>query len=73
MTALEQYIAGWRLQDTATILSALTPNCVIIESFGSVYCGHEKVSQWIKDAMNDAIEFCDYMRVLVGNNKEKAL
>jgi hypothetical protein len=29
--------------------------------------------RFLKDATNDAKEFCDCMRVLVGNSKEKAL
>ena len=47
MTRLEQYIAGWRAQDTAAILATLTPDCVVIESFGPIYRGHDRVTQWV--------------------------
>lgn len=47
MTRLEQYIAGWRAHDTAAILAALTQDCTVIESFGPIYRGHDRVAQWV--------------------------
>ncbi|MEG3159376.1 nuclear transport factor 2 family protein [Sphingomonas sp. LB2R24] len=47
MTPLEQYIDGWRAHDVAAILSALTPDCVVTESFGPIYRGHERVAFWV--------------------------
>lgn len=47
MTPIEQYVAGWRAHDATTILAALTPDCVVIESFGPIYRGHDRVAQWV--------------------------
>ena len=47
MTLLEQYIAGWRAHDVTAILATLAPDCVVIESFGPVYRGHDWVALWI--------------------------
>ncbi len=47
MTLLEQYSAGWRAHDTDAILATLTPDCVVIESFGPVYRGHDWVRRWL--------------------------
>ncbi|MBZ6384184.1 MAG: nuclear transport factor 2 family protein [Sphingomonas sanguinis] len=47
MSLLEQYIAGWRAHDVAAILATLTPDCVVIESFGPIYCGHDWVARWV--------------------------
>ncbi|MFD0793119.1 nuclear transport factor 2 family protein [Mucilaginibacter litoreus] len=47
MTALEQYVAGWRNHDAAAILEVLTPDCIVIESFGPVYRGHDVIAQWV--------------------------
>ena len=47
LTLLEQYTAGWRAHDAAAILATLTPDCVVIESFGPIYRGHDWVAQWI--------------------------
>ncbi|NUB28625.1 nuclear transport factor 2 family protein [Azospirillum brasilense] len=47
MTLLEQYIAGWRAHDVAAILATLSPDCVVIESFGPIYRGHDWVARWV--------------------------
>ena len=47
MTLLEQYIAGWRAHDVAAILATLAPDCVVIESFGPIYRGHDWVARWV--------------------------
>ncbi|MBP2300882.1 nuclear transport factor 2 family protein [Azospirillum picis] len=44
---VEQYIAGWRAQDTNAILETLTRDCVVIESFGPIYRGHASVERWV--------------------------
>lgn len=31
----------------AAILATLTPDCVVIESFGPIYCGHDWVARWV--------------------------
>ena len=47
MTLLEQYVAGWRAHDGSAILATLTPDCIVIESFGPIYRGHDRVARWI--------------------------
>ena len=47
MTLLERYIDGWRAHDVAAILATLAPDCVVIESFGPIYRGHDRVAQWV--------------------------
>lgn len=47
MTLIERYVAGWRAHDAAAILATLTPECVVIESFGPVYRGHDWVARWV--------------------------
>ncbi|SEM91587.1 SnoaL-like domain-containing protein [Sphingomonas gellani] len=47
MSRLEQYIAGWRAHDADAILATLTPDCVVIESFGPIYRGHDRVARWV--------------------------
>ncbi|MGN7998941.1 nuclear transport factor 2 family protein [Sphingomonas sp. 22176] len=47
MTLLEQYIAGWHAHDAKAILATLIPDCVVIESFGPVYRGHDWVARWV--------------------------
>ena len=47
MMQLERYIAAWRAHDVAAILATLAPDCVVIESFGPIYRGHDCVAQWV--------------------------
>lgn len=47
MSPITQYIAGWRDHDAAAILASLTPDCVVIESFGPIYRGHGAVERWV--------------------------
>lgn len=47
MTLLERYIDGWRAHDVAAILATLTADCVVIESFGPIYRGHDWVARWV--------------------------
>lgn len=46
---VERYIEGWIKQDSQTILSTLSSNCVIRESHGPIYQGHEIVARWVDD------------------------
>jgi ketosteroid isomerase-like protein len=47
MRPLEQYIAGWRAHDVEAIVATLTADCVVIESFGPIYRGHDSVARWV--------------------------
>jgi ketosteroid isomerase-like protein len=47
MALLEQYISAWRAHDVAAILTTLNSDCVVIESFGPVYRGHDWVARWV--------------------------
>jgi ketosteroid isomerase-like protein len=47
MTLLEAYISGWRAHDVDAILATLTHDCVVIESFGPIYRGHDWVARWV--------------------------
>lgn len=47
MTLLEHYIDGWRAHDVSAILATLALDCVVIESFGPVYRGHDWVARWV--------------------------
>ena len=47
MTLLEHYIAGWRAHDVTAILETLTLDCVVVESFGPIYRGHDCVARWV--------------------------
>lgn len=53
MTLLERYIAGWREHDVDAILTTLTPDCVVIESFGPIYRGHDRVAQWVSTWLDE--------------------
>lgn len=44
---LERYIAGWRSHDTNRIIQTLSRDCVVIESFGPIYRGHDCVESWV--------------------------
>jgi ketosteroid isomerase-like protein len=47
MTLIEKYIAGWRAHDLDAILETLTDDCVVTESFGPVYHGHQWIKAWV--------------------------
>jgi ketosteroid isomerase-like protein len=47
MSQLHVYIEGWRRHDVAAVLGTLTDDCVIIESYGPVYRGRQRVGQWM--------------------------
>ncbi len=44
---VETYVAGWRDGDRERILSALTDDCVVVESHGPVYRRNDVVARWI--------------------------
>lgn len=46
MAALDEYFAAWVANDPDRIAAAVTPDCVIIESYGPVYRGQDRVRQW---------------------------
>lgn len=46
MSALTDYIAAWKTNDTERIVETVTEDVVITESFGPVYYGRERVREW---------------------------
>jgi ketosteroid isomerase-like protein len=46
MSALTDYIAAWKTNDTERIAETVTEDVVITESFGPVYYGRERVREW---------------------------
>lgn len=42
------YVDGWKENNSAKILSSLSPGCKIIESHGPIYKGRNKVQKWIE-------------------------
>ncbi|MHB9856673.1 nuclear transport factor 2 family protein [Streptomyces sp. YIM S03343] len=42
------YIQAWRRHDVAGVLATLTDDCVVVESYGPVYRGHDRVEQWMR-------------------------
>ena len=47
VSQLRRYIDGWRRHDVAAVLDTLTSDCVVIESYGPVYRGRDRVGQWM--------------------------
>jgi SnoaL-like protein len=41
------YVDGWKNNNPQQVLSTLNPACLIIESHGPTYQGHNHVLQWI--------------------------
>ena len=60
MTPLEQYIAGWRAHDATAILATLSPDCVVIESFGPIYRGHDCVARWVLEWLAEDGQVIDW-------------
>ena len=46
---IRQYFQGWLQQDVSLVLSTLSPNIKVIESYGPVYYGIDEVSHWFTD------------------------
>jgi ketosteroid isomerase-like protein len=44
---LRSYIEAWTRHDVAGVLATLTHDCVVTESYGPVYRGHDCVEQWM--------------------------
>ncbi len=47
MNQLHAYIDAWRRHDVAGALATLTNDCMIIECYGPVYRGQQRVAQWM--------------------------
>lgn len=47
MNQLRAYIDGWRHHDIPAVLDTLTDDCVVIESYGPVYRGRQRVEEWM--------------------------
>jgi ketosteroid isomerase-like protein len=45
---LRNYIQAWTRHDIAGVLATLAEDCVVIESYGPVYRGHERVGRWMR-------------------------
>ncbi|MGP3970826.1 nuclear transport factor 2 family protein [Streptomyces sp. 6N223] len=45
---LRAYIEAWTRHDIPGVLDTLADDCVVIESYGPVYRGHERVGQWMR-------------------------
>jgi ketosteroid isomerase-like protein len=48
VNALHAYIDAWRRHDIPGVLDTLTEDCVVIESYGPVYRGTDRVEQWMR-------------------------
>lgn len=48
MNPLQAYIDGWRRHDAAAVLGTLTDTCVVVESYGPVYHGRDRVERWMR-------------------------
>ncbi|WP_328988858.1 nuclear transport factor 2 family protein [Kribbella sp. NBC_01245] len=48
MNQLRAYFDGWRRHDIPAVLATLADDCVVIESYGPVYRGKERVEQWMR-------------------------
>lgn len=46
MSALTDYVNAWNSNDTESIVATVTPDAVVIESFGPVYYGQERIREW---------------------------
>jgi ketosteroid isomerase-like protein len=42
------YIDAWERHDISGVLGTLTPDCVVIESYGPVYRGVDRVEEWMR-------------------------
>ena len=47
MNQLRAYIDGWRRHDIPAVLATLTDDCVVIEFYGPVYRGKQRVEEWM--------------------------
>jgi ketosteroid isomerase-like protein len=48
MNQLATYIDAWRRHDIPGVLSTLADDCTVIESYGPVYRGKDRVEQWMR-------------------------
>lgn len=45
---LRAYVEAWTRHDIEGVLATLTGDCVVVESYGPVYRGHERVRAWMR-------------------------
>lgn len=48
MNALLDYIDAWRRHDVDGVLDTLAADCMVIECYGPVYRGRDRVEQWMR-------------------------
>jgi hypothetical protein len=46
---IKRYVEGWKRGSGEIILDTVTPDCIIVESDGSVYRGSQAIAHWIKN------------------------
>ena len=46
MSALSDYIDAWNRNDPEAIVSTVTPDAVVTESYGPVYYGRDRIREW---------------------------
>lgn len=46
MTTLQRYIDAWIANDPDAIAATVAADCIIIECYGPIYRGRERVRQW---------------------------
>jgi hypothetical protein len=61
MTALTEYIAAWKTNSTERILATVTDDVVVIESFGPVYHGRERVREWCEKWIMEGSRVLDWV------------
>jgi len=49
---IKQYFQSWLQQDLSLFLSTLSPEVMVIECYGPVYCGHDEARAWFVDWHN---------------------
>ena len=57
VSPLESYIAAWRRHDVDAIAGSVTESCRVVECYGPVYLGRDRVEQWARTwfAMGGAV------------------
>lgn len=50
---IQQYVDGWKKDDSLKILAAVTDNCIVIESHGPKYKGKKEIKKWLEEWIQD--------------------